>query len=133
MNIKAKLVFAIISLSLVITSGCMTQKKSDHELEQIDASQKLERGKSHFHAGNYNQAETDLVGATILQATFDTQLDALKYLAFTYCVTERANLCRHAFNKALQLDPNFELSPAEVTHPLWGPQFQLARNGRPTE
>ncbi|BFM19647.1 TssQ family T6SS-associated lipoprotein [Gilvimarinus japonicus] len=111
----------------------MTQKKSEHELAQIDAEQKLERGKSHFHAGNYNQAETDLIGATTWHATSGTQLVALKYLAFTYCVTDRATLCRHAFNKALQLDPRFELSEAEVTHPLWGPQFKLARNGTTTE
>lgn len=132
MMLKKIFTLSLAALIPVLLNGCMTQKKSEHELAQQQISQQLERGKSHFHAGNYNQAESDLIGATTWQASADMQLEALKYLAFTYCVTERETLCRHAFNKALQLNPSFELAPAEVTHPLWGPQFNLARSGLPT-
>jgi|SRR5690554_668172 len=133
MNIKSIVFIATIITAPLLFNGCMTQKKSDYELARISATEKLNRGKAHFLAGNYSQAETDLIGATIWQANNATQLNALKYLAFTYCVTERPALCRHAFYKALQLDPRFELSSAEVTHPLWGPEFNLARNGQPSQ
>jgi hypothetical protein len=55
---------------------------------------------------------------------------ALKYTAFSYCVTSRPAQCRQAFDKALKLDPAFELAPGEYGHPLWGPVFAKAKKER---
>jgi len=56
------------------------------------------------------------------------QVEAYKYLAFSYCVTSRQALCKQQFEKALKLDPTFELGRGEKGHPLWGPVFEKAKN-----
>jgi hypothetical protein len=57
----------------------------------------------------------------------DMQVEAHKLEAFSYCVTNRITLCRAQFAKILDIAPNFELSPAEKGHPIWGPAFEAAR------
>ena len=52
---------------------------------------------------------------------------AHKYLAFSYCVTNRRTLCRQQFVDAIKIDPLFQLEPAEKTHPIWGPEFDRAK------
>jgi hypothetical protein len=42
-------------------------------------------------------------------------------------VTSRPGPCRETFDKALRLDPSFDLAPGEHGHPLWGPVFTKAR------
>ena len=65
--------------------------------------------------------------------TTDTALDkpdrlkAIKSLAFAQCLTRAVVACRKSFERAFQLDPKFSLAPAEQGHPVWGPQFDLAR------
>ena len=53
----------------------------------------------------------------------ELELQALKYSAFSYCLIARAALCRQEFEKAVKLDPSFDLEPGEKGHPLWGPVF----------
>jgi hypothetical protein len=48
-------------------------------------------------------------------------------MAFSYCVTSRPAPCRQAFDRALRLDPSFDLAPGEHGHPLWGPVFTKAK------
>jgi hypothetical protein len=48
-------------------------------------------------------------------------------LAFSYCVTSKAQLCRQQFERALKIDPSFELLPSEIGHPIWGPVFLKAK------
>jgi len=55
------------------------------------------------------------------------QIQALKYMAFSYCVTNRLTLCRAEFDKILQLNPAFELDAAEAGHPSWGPPFRTVK------
>lgn len=52
------------------------------------------------------------------------QVTAHKYLAFIHCVSGREKQCREEFRKTLQIDPGFELKPAEAGHPVWGPVFR---------
>lgn len=56
-----------------------------------------------------------------------TQLEAIKYLAFSYCVSGQTTLCRLQFERALRIDPSFDLAPGEKGHPLWGPVFERAK------
>lgn len=55
------------------------------------------------------------------------QIQALKYLAFSYCLTNKMTLCRSEFEKILQLNPTFELDAAEAGHPAWGPPFKTVK------
>ncbi|HVH33101.1 MAG TPA: TssQ family T6SS-associated lipoprotein [Tahibacter sp.] len=87
----------------------------------------LAKGVGEYEAGSYAQAEATLLSPDIWAASDTVKIAALKHLAFTYCVTERPALCRQSFERALQLDPNFDLTPAEHNHPLWGPEFKYAK------
>lgn len=92
------------------------------------AQKALNAGIEMYKAGNFNGAIKQLTSAPEL-AKADTaqQLEALKYSAFSYCVTKRATLCRQQFAKAFKLDKSFDLSQGEKGHPLWTPSFERAR------
>lgn len=92
------------------------------------ARRDLNAGIDLYKAGDYNGAIKMLSGsADIWKADKPLQLDALKYMAFSYCVTNRQTLCRQQFQKALKLDPSFDLAPGEKGHPLWTPVFAKAK------
>jgi hypothetical protein len=91
----------------------------------------LKEGIDLYTAGDYNASLKRLQDSKEIWATdTDIQLDALKYMAFNYCVTNRATLCKQQFEKALKLNPDFDLLPGEKGHPLWGPVFERARKGK---
>ncbi len=90
----------------------------------------LAKGVGEYEAGSYAQAEATLLSPDIWAASDRIKIEALKHLAFTYCVSERPALCRQSFERALQLNPNFDLTPAEHNHPLWGPEFKNAKNAQ---
>jgi Tfp pilus assembly protein PilF len=90
----------------------------------------VELGVAHFEAGNYPEAEHMLLTPEVWQAGVAQQLRALKFLAFTYCVSERPLQCSQSFERAFQLDPNFDLEPAERGHPLWGRAFSAVQSAQ---
>ena len=93
----------------------------------------LAAGIALYDAGNFNGAIERLRGAREIWSDSTSpgatanKLAAHKYLAFSYCVTNRRALCRQQFVDAIKLEPNFDLAPAEKGHPLWGPEFDRAR------
>lgn len=56
-----------------------------------------------------------------------TQVQAHKLLAFSYCLTKKTALCNTEAERVMLLDPGFQLSEAERSHPMWGPAFDAAR------
>lgn len=90
----------------------------------------LKEGIALYNNGDYNGAIRRLGLADVTGGSKATQLEALKYTAFSYCVTSRQTLCRQQFDKALRLDPSFDLEPGEHGHPLWGPAFVKAKKSR---
>ncbi|WP_062064908.1 TssQ family T6SS-associated lipoprotein [Cellvibrio sp. OA-2007] len=119
--------FAIITISSLLICGCNTTPQKPVELTPSQI--KVQAGKSSFQNGEYGAAERSFLDPSIWHGEKELQIESLKYLAFIYCVTDRVTLCRHSFYKALQLNPTFELTPAESTHPLWGPEFVVAQSG----
>jgi tetratricopeptide (TPR) repeat protein len=88
----------------------------------------LNDGIALYNKGSYSAAIKRLANAPeIWSADTGFQTEALKYMAFSYCVTSRRKLCKQQFEKALRLDPNFDLAPGEKGHPLWGPVFNQAK------
>jgi hypothetical protein len=80
-----------------------------------------------YNEGDFNGAIRRLSARDVSNGPIATRLTALKYLAFSYCVTSRPAPCRQAFDRALRLDPSFDLEPGEHGHPLWGPVFTKAK------
>ena len=90
--------------------------------------QELERAVRSYEEGAHKNA------ARQFQAALDFGLDAKadrvtahKYLAFIVCVSGREKSCRDEFRKALDVDPSFELGPAEIGHPVWGTVFRSVK------
>lgn len=92
--------------------------------------QTLRDGIEAYNKGSYNEAIKRLSAPDIAAGAKATQVQALKYMAFSYCVTSRQTLCRRTFAKAFRLDPAFELLPGERGHPLWGPAFAKAKKAK---
>jgi Flp pilus assembly protein TadD len=90
----------------------------------------LKEGIALYNDGNYNDAIKRLGLADVTAGPKATQLEALKYTAFSYCLTSRQALCRQQFEKALKLDASFDLEPGEHGHPLWGPVFVRAKKSK---
>jgi tetratricopeptide (TPR) repeat protein len=90
-----------------------------------DAHASYMQGVVEYHEGHYELA----LGK--LQAAIDSDhlkpqqaTDAHKHMAFIYCVTNREAECRAQFQAALKIAPDFDLSPGEIGHPLWGPVWR---------
>jgi hypothetical protein len=99
--------------------------------EGASASQTaLREGIRRYDEGDFNGAIQRLGSSDIANGSTSTRVRALKYTAFSYCVTSRPTQCRQAFDKALKLDPSFELAAGEHGHPQWGPVFTRAKKER---
>lgn len=105
-------------------------KERSRERERDEAPKEadgLREGIRLYDEGDYNGAIKRLGARDLNNGPLATRLTALKYTAFSYCVTSRPAQCRQAFDKALRLDPSFDLAPGEHGHPLWGPVFTKAK------
>ena len=87
----------------------------------------LREGIRLYNEGEYNAAIKRLNSGDMNGGSTRNRLAALKYTAFSYCVTGRQAQCRQAFDRAFKLDPEFDLGQGEHGHPLWGPVFAQAR------
>jgi tetratricopeptide (TPR) repeat protein len=90
-------------------------------------------GVTSYESGDYTKAIKQFSDALKEALSAEEQLKARKFMAFSYCVTNRTTLCRQEFEKLLQTKPDFDLLPSEAGHPTWGPVFRAAKNRvRPT-
>lgn len=92
------------------------------------AQEGLALGKRQYQLGDYEEARRSLMMALdhgMLSRT--EQSDARKHLAFIHCISGREPECRDEFRKASEIDPGFELTPAEAGHPAWGPVYASVR------
>jgi hypothetical protein len=90
----------------------------------------LHDGIEAYNNGDYNGAIKKLAAPDIVKSSKANQLSAIKYTAFSYCLSNRARQCRQQFDRALKLDPAFELDTGEDSHPMWGPVFAKAKKAK---
>ena len=92
------------------------------------AEQMLQDGVVRYDSGEYAAANRLFESALKegLREKLD-QVKAMKYLAFTLCLENKFRACRAAFMKIYEVDPAFDLSPAEAGHPSWTKTFAAAR------
>ncbi|KVX16113.1 type VI secretion protein [Burkholderia ubonensis] len=116
-----------VGLVLLGMSGC-SSTSTNTSPTQTAARAAVDSARAAYAAGDYGRTIAILGRAREIDgADVDTQVAAHKLLAFSYCVTNRVATCRAEFSKILDLNPRFELSPAEKGHPIWGPAFETAR------
>lgn len=125
---------SLILMSLLFISACSSRPIRDIGLDKLSprkAEQELSTGLKSYENGQYQAAAKHLQNALNKGLTFKSdRITAHKYLAFMYCVSERQKQCRAEFREALEIDSDFELSPAEVGHPLWGPVYREVKAER---
>ncbi len=135
----------IMLLLIPLLTGCETVQKGLKDIKAaIDpdaprpkaeptrsADELLTTGVAAYEEGNYGQAQR-LLQSSLAEGipTRANQARAYKYLAFIYCVTDRAAQCREEFNNAFSADPKFTLTAAESGHPSWGPVYRSVSRGR---
>ena len=90
----------------------------------------LQTGIKNYDEGRLPQAQSNFDNALAAGLNRGDQITAHKYLAFIHCVSKRDRQCRAHFRSALELDPNFDLQPAEAGHPMWGPVFRSVKKTR---
>ena len=92
------------------------------------AEQMLFDGMVKYDAGDYPAAHTLMENALKegLKSK-DDQVKAMKYSAFTLCLENKFTQCRAEFVKIYDVDPNFDLTPAEAGHPSWTKTFAAAK------
>jgi hypothetical protein len=92
------------------------------------AEQMLSDGMVKYDSGEFTAAHTLLEGALKegLKKPED-QVRAMKHVAFTLCLQNKYRDCRNEFIKIYDVDPNFDLTPAEAGHPSWTKTFAAAK------
>ncbi len=92
------------------------------------AQQMLSDGMVKYDAGEYTAARR-LLEAAITEGFADkaAHVKAMKYIAFTDCLERRYRDCRAEFIRIYDVDPNFDLTPAEAGHPSWTHTFAAAK------
>lgn len=96
--------------------------------EPLSSERKLAIAVSSFETGAYSTAMKQLLPLTKDSSlSAPDRLKAIKFLAFSQCLTRAIIACQKTFESAFRLDSDFDLAPAEQGHPLWKNQFQRAR------
>jgi len=92
------------------------------------AEQALQDGLVKYDAGDYAEAQRILESAVKLGLKDKAdQVKALKHIAFTQCLADKWGVCRQTFIRIYDVDPNFDLTPAEAGHPSWTKTFAQAK------
>ncbi len=102
----------IFLLSIIIISASFAQSVSSDSLARM-----LERAKTYYNNGEYENAINELEDALqfLKQLKQVDQVEAYKYLAFSYVAFGDNNKAKEQFKKALALNPKLELDPASVS------------------
>lgn len=115
------------TLSLTLTQCATRPAAPVVEAKPVARSEPLAAGVSAYQEGRFADAIRHLRLAQDQGLSKPDRIRAGKHLAFAYCVSGNETGCREEFRKLLELQPGFELEPAEAGHPLWGPVFRSVK------
>jgi tetratricopeptide (TPR) repeat protein len=92
------------------------------------AEQMMSDGLVKYDAGEFNDAR-DLLERALKEGLKQKsdQVKAMKFVAFTLCLQNHWSKCRAEFISIYDVDPNFDLTPAEAGHPSWTKTFASAK------
>jgi hypothetical protein len=121
-------VYRNVRTQLVAEREAAAARKSSGFMSLGKAEQMLADGMVKYDAGDYPAAHALYQSALKegLKSTED-QVRAMKYTAFTLCLTEKYSQCRAEFVKIYDVNPRFDLTPAEAGHPSWTRTFASAK------
>src|SRR5258705_2481464 len=119
---------AVVALALVL-AGCESAPVRSLQtlFKPSEGAAALNAGLKQYDDGDYPAATKSLQTALGQGLTDDERSNAYKHLAFISCSSGRPGSCRDEFRKALAVNPQLELAPAEAGHPSWGPIFRAVK------
>lgn len=128
----------LLGIFLALLAGCTTYPAPQQVASPVSVSPAppvtgkaevaLDEGVRKYDEGQYDEAAGRLQQALELGlATPRDRARAHKYLAFIHCISGRDQACRDDFRNALIVDPGFDLTTAEIGHPMWGPVYRSVR------
>ena len=122
----------LIAFFIVVgVAGCSTGPLKDvGRIFERKGEPQLRAGIKFYEEGRLTDASRNFEGALNDGLSDADKVTAHKYLAFIHCVSKRERQCRGHFRSALDIDPNFDLQPAEAGHPMWGPVFKSVKGQR---
>jgi hypothetical protein len=84
------------------------------------SEQHLADGMAKYDGGDF-EASFKLLQSALKEGLTakEDQLKAVKHSAFSLCLMDKFALCRGEFMKLFEIDPAFDLTPAEAGHPSW--------------
>jgi tetratricopeptide (TPR) repeat protein len=102
----------ILLLFTMMIAICFAQRVPENSLDRL-----LEAAKNYYNNGEYERAISELEKALqyLKQLEQSDQVEAYKYLGFSYVAFGNNAKAKVQFKKALRLDPNLELDPATVS------------------
>jgi Tfp pilus assembly protein PilF len=115
---------------VVIAAGLLSACAATGSIFQSKGEQAFSSGLSQYENGEYAEAQKSFAAALEAGIPLKDQVEARKHLAFVHCVSGRQAQCREEFRRALDLNPQLELTPAEAGHPSWGPAFRAVKAAR---
>ncbi len=130
-----RLIPAVALAVLVAACGAMRESLRQPAVPKITEAQLRDKAKENLAAGlrqyqlgNYDDARKSL-SASLDHGVLSRseQSTARKHLAFIHCVSDRRQQCADEFRKAMEIDSDFDLTPAEAGHPIWGPVYRGVR------
>ena len=88
----------------------------------------MQEGLIKYDSGDYVNS-TRLLQASLAEGLEGKELRvrAMKHIAFSLCLQEKWRDCREAFVKIYEIEPEFDLTPAEAGHPSWTRTFAGAK------
>ena len=97
-------------------------------LPRAKADNLLADGLVKYDAGDFDGAHK-LLQAALTEGLSDKadKVKAMKFSAFSTCLLAKYHDCRNEFVKIYDVDPNFDLTPAEAGHPSWTKTFASAK------
>lgn len=117
-----------VALAAALLGGCAEGLFKDLRAGRTAGAGYLEEGIHNYEEGNYRTAQRRLQFALEEGLGRPDRVKAHKYLAFIACVSGQQFTCREEFGIAFELDPKFDLEPAEAGHPIWGPVFKSVKS-----
>jgi tetratricopeptide (TPR) repeat protein len=121
-------VYRDVRTQLIAEREAATTVSSSSSAPLTKAQQMLADGMVKYDAGEY-EAARKLLDAALTEGLKDkaNQVKAMKFIAFTECLQRRYKECRTQFIRIYDVDPSFDLTPAEAGHPSWTHTFASAK------
>jgi tetratricopeptide (TPR) repeat protein len=121
-------IYRNVRTQLVAEREASSQRKTNTFMSLPKAEQMLQDGLVKYDAGDYPAAAA-LLNGSLKEGlkSKDDQVRAMKVAAFTMCLENKVRECRAEFLKIYDVDPKFDLTPAEAGHPSWAKTFAAAK------